>query len=179
MCYLAIIYTLDNDNIGGIIAPVFLCFLLSFWVASMFLEIFGMGIETILYCFIADEEMFAVEERFAGRELVGTLNSAQIAHTLWKARKNKVRTACSVYTLAPCQWHQYSWSSFFSSGLCIKIFAGTSHHIPNYTLNSTTEAPHSSRWSCWWCWRWQRQGQHGGHCGHRHWPCAGADLINF
>ena len=98
MCYLAIIYTLDNDSIGGIIAPVFLCFLLSFWVASMFLEIFGMGIETILYCFIADEEMFAVEERFAGRELVGTLNSAQIAHTLWKARKNKV----SFYTFFNC-----------------------------------------------------------------------------
>jgi hypothetical protein len=26
----------------------------------MFLEIFGMGIETILFCFIADEEMFKV-----------------------------------------------------------------------------------------------------------------------
>ena len=90
MCYLAIIYTLDNDSIGGIIAPVFLCFLLSFWVASMFLEIFGMGIETILYCFIADEEMFALEDRFAGRELVGTLATAQIMHTHWKARKNKV-----------------------------------------------------------------------------------------
>lgn len=52
MCYLAIIYTLDNDEIGGIIAPVFLCFILSFWVASMFLEIFGMGIETILVKFV-------------------------------------------------------------------------------------------------------------------------------
>ena len=76
LCYLAIVYTVDNNNIGGIIAPLFLCFLLSFWVASMFLEIFGMGIETILYCFIADEEMFSVGERFAGAELVGTLAAA-------------------------------------------------------------------------------------------------------
>jgi len=69
-----------------------------------------MGIETILYCFIADEEMFAVEERFAGRELVGTLNSAQIAHTLWKARKNKVR----VFVLFPYV-HSFFRCTFWNS----------------------------------------------------------------
>jgi hypothetical protein len=35
-------------------------FLLAYWIDCMFLEIFGMGIETILFCFIADEEMFKV-----------------------------------------------------------------------------------------------------------------------
>jgi hypothetical protein len=98
LCYLTIIYTVDNNNIGGIIAPVFLCFVLAFWVASMFLEIFGMGIETILYCFIADEEMFAVSERFAEKELVGTVASAQLEHKYWKAKKankyNKVGALC-------------------------------------------------------------------------------------
>jgi hypothetical protein len=87
LCYLSIIYTIDNDNLGGIIAPVFLCFLLAFWVASMFMEIFGMGIETILYCFIADEEMFTVENRFAEPDLVGTLHRAQKKHLEWKAKK--------------------------------------------------------------------------------------------
>lgn len=46
-----------------------------------------MGIETILYCFIADEEMFSVGERFAGAELVGTLAAAQQKHEHWKAKK--------------------------------------------------------------------------------------------
>jgi hypothetical protein len=92
-CYLAIIYGVDNSQIGGIIAPVFLCFVLSFWVASMFLEIFGMGIETILYCFIADEEMFEQSERFAEAELVGTVASAQVEHKYWKAKKEAKKEA--------------------------------------------------------------------------------------
>lgn len=110
LCYLAIIYTVDNNEVGGIIAPVFLCFLLAFWVASMFLEIFGMGIETILYCFIADEEMFSVAERYAGPELVNTVASAQVEHKFWKAKKEakiKARRVsyCSQYCLmlfSPC-----------------------------------------------------------------------------
>ena len=42
----------------------------------MFTEIFGMAIETILCCFIADEEMFPVEKRFAE----GALKSALQKH---------------------------------------------------------------------------------------------------
>jgi len=63
ICYLAIAYGTNTSEISGLVAPLVLCFLLSYWIACMFLEIFGMGIETILYCFIADEEMFTVEKR--------------------------------------------------------------------------------------------------------------------
>ncbi len=39
-----------------------------------------MGIETILFCFIADEEMFTVENRFASGELMTTIQkTAQAA----------------------------------------------------------------------------------------------------
>ncbi len=63
ICYLAIAYGTNTSQISGLVAPLVLCFLLSYWIACMFLEIFGMGIETILFCFIADEEMFTVEKR--------------------------------------------------------------------------------------------------------------------
>ena len=69
--YLAIIYgnsSLSSD-INGIIAPVVTVFLLSYFVSCMFNELFGMAIETILLCYIADEEMFPVTERYAEGDL--------------------------------------------------------------------------------------------------------------
>jgi len=39
----------------------------------MFAELFGMTIETILFCFIADEEMFAIENRYAEGALMTTI----------------------------------------------------------------------------------------------------------
>ena len=53
-----------------------------------------MGIETILYCFIADEEMFSVSERFAGPELVNTIASAQVEHKFWKSKKESKSKSC-------------------------------------------------------------------------------------
>mmetsp|Transcript_16362 Transcript_16362/g.27658 ORF Transcript_16362/g.27658 Transcript_16362/m.27658 type:complete len:673 (+) Transcript_16362:87-2105(+) len=73
IAYLAIAYGTDPDNVNGIVAPLIFIFLLSYWIGMMFLEIFAMGIETILFCFIADEEMFPVEKRFASGELMSTL----------------------------------------------------------------------------------------------------------
>ncbi len=60
LCYLLMAYSLDSTSISGIIAPLVFTFLLAYWVSSMFSEIFAMGIETILFCYIADEEMFKV-----------------------------------------------------------------------------------------------------------------------
>jgi hypothetical protein len=90
ICYLAIAYGTNNSLVSGIIAPLVLCFLLSYWIACMFLEIFGMGIETILFCFIADEEMFSLEERFASGELMTTIQqTAQQAASLKIAPESK------------------------------------------------------------------------------------------
>lgn len=70
LCYLCIAYGTNKDDINGLIAPLVFTFLLSYWIAAMFLEIFGMGIETILCCYVADEEMFKVEDRFVEGELL-------------------------------------------------------------------------------------------------------------
>ena len=51
----------------------------------MFSELFGMGIETILFSFIADEEMYKVEDRFAEGELMSTIQKTAQAHKMLKA----------------------------------------------------------------------------------------------
>jgi hypothetical protein len=65
LAYLLMAYVVDTTQISGIIVPLIIVALLSYFIAGMFLEILGMGIETILLCFIADEEMFPPDRRFA------------------------------------------------------------------------------------------------------------------
>jgi hypothetical protein len=89
ICYLAIAYGTDTTEVSGIVAPLIFVFILSYWIACMFMEIFGMGIETILFCFIADEEMFKLEDRFASGELMSTIQqTAQQAASLKIAPSN-------------------------------------------------------------------------------------------
>ena len=92
ICYLAIAYGTNTSDVSGIVAPLVFVFMLSYWIACMFLEIFGMGIETILFCFIADEEMFKMEERFASGELMTTIQqTAQQAASLKIGQAPQVR----------------------------------------------------------------------------------------
>lgn len=93
VCYLAIGYSFSKSEVTGIIGPLVIVFIISYFVSSVFSEIFGMGIETILYCFIADEEMFPVERRYAEAELVGTLAATNAAHAEMKAAKAAKRAA--------------------------------------------------------------------------------------
>lgn len=73
----------------------------------MFLEIFGMGIEAILCCYIADEEMFKVEDRFVEQSLVtvflGTNRAVQ-------EMKNKGRVAAEI-VVEPAQVSNFVRSS--------------------------------------------------------------------
>jgi len=69
LCYLGLAYAVNSAEVSGIIAPLVLTFCLSYWISTMFMEIFGMGIETILICFISDEEMHSIENRFVEPEL--------------------------------------------------------------------------------------------------------------
>ncbi len=87
LCYLALAYSVDSGDISGIIAPLVFTFFISYWVTSMFIEIFGMGIETILICYIADEEMFKIEDRFADGDLQSTVTKTAQMHA---AQKGKV-----------------------------------------------------------------------------------------
>jgi hypothetical protein len=77
ICYLCLAYSLDSGEVSGIVAPLVFTFFLSYWVSAMFMEIFGMGIETILVCFIADEEMNKVEHRFADGDLRATIAASE------------------------------------------------------------------------------------------------------
>ena len=58
-----------------IYAPVTMVMILSWFVASMFMNIFGMAISTILQCFVADEEMFDAGTRFADAELASFIDA--------------------------------------------------------------------------------------------------------
>ncbi len=91
LCYFAIGYGMSSHNVSGIIAPLVFVFFLSYWITSMFLEIYGMGIETILLCFIADEEMFEIQDRFAEGELRTTIEKTAFLHASIKRKKVEVR----------------------------------------------------------------------------------------
>ena len=72
ICYISIQYgnsTLSSTGINGIIGPMVIVYILAYFVACMFIEIYGMGIETILLCYVADEEMFSADNRFADGDL--------------------------------------------------------------------------------------------------------------
>ena len=72
LCYLSIVYGAERhlpNEINGIISPMVLTFILAYFVSCMFVELFGMCIETILLCYIADEEMFEPAKRFADGDL--------------------------------------------------------------------------------------------------------------
>jgi choline transporter-like protein 2/4/5 len=55
--------------------PLFFIMILSYFTAAMFMNIFGMGISTILQCFVADEEMFDASSRFAESELASFIDA--------------------------------------------------------------------------------------------------------
>ena len=66
--YTAMVDKLDGQVNYIWIPTVLICFI-SYFTAEMFNEVFGMAISTILQCFVADEEMFEVSQRFAEGDL--------------------------------------------------------------------------------------------------------------
>lgn len=86
LAYFAIVYGTNTDQVTGVIAPLVFTFLIAYYVADMFTEVFGMGIDTILMCFIADEEMFDPVDRFAEGSLATTVQK-----TAQDAASNRVQ----------------------------------------------------------------------------------------
>jgi hypothetical protein len=76
LAYLAMAYGSNNSDMYGIISPLVFTAILAYFVSSIFSEIFGMCIDTILMCYIADEEMFPPENRFADGGLKSSLQEA-------------------------------------------------------------------------------------------------------
>ena len=58
-----------NDELFSVGGPVTVIYLISYWVSDFFMDVFDMGISTVLHCFIADEEMFSGDECFAENRL--------------------------------------------------------------------------------------------------------------
>lgn len=79
LCYLALAYS--GEEVAGIIGPILICFVLAYFVATLFIEVFGMAISTILVCYCADEEMFPPEQRFADGNLRSAIQNTHSAAT--------------------------------------------------------------------------------------------------
>lgn len=54
-----------GDELYSMYGPLFFIAAISWFIAGMFMSVYDMGIATILQCFVADEEMFSAEERYA------------------------------------------------------------------------------------------------------------------
>jgi hypothetical protein len=81
--YYSMNYFLD-DEIHSPIGPTILVVILAWFTADMFCEIFSMAVSALLQAFIADEEMFGPEDRYACAELSKYIdeNGAHGAHLL-------------------------------------------------------------------------------------------------
>ena len=66
--YFAIDYFIGED-LSSIAGPCVLILILAYNVADAFMDVFEIGVSTILQCFVADDEMFTEEEAFAGGDL--------------------------------------------------------------------------------------------------------------
>ena len=88
LCYVLVAYTSPLSDITGLIGPLVVCFILAWWISSIFNELFGMGIETILFCYIADEEMFKVEDRYVEGELLSVFQKTHQAYLCVTCKNN-------------------------------------------------------------------------------------------
>ncbi len=76
-----------EDKLNFLMVPTSLIAVTAYAASEMFNEVFGMSISTILQCFVADEEMFEGDERFAPSSLSGTIDST---HKGMKKKKQAV-----------------------------------------------------------------------------------------
>jgi choline transporter-like protein 2/4/5 len=58
-----------SEDLNSLVGPTLLVMALAWFTASMFCEVFGMAIDTILQCFIVDEEWFEAGQRHAEADL--------------------------------------------------------------------------------------------------------------
>lgn len=60
---------LIGDELNSLAGPTVIVFIISYFVGDMFLDVFDMGISTVLQCFVADEEMFDGDGCYAEGDL--------------------------------------------------------------------------------------------------------------
>lgn len=79
IAYLLLAYQVSANEIYGLIPQLVLIGIMSYFVSSIFCEIYGMGIQTTLFCYIADEEMFPPDKRFADPSVKSSIATTQQA----------------------------------------------------------------------------------------------------
>ncbi len=68
--YYYIYWEVDSEDVSSPVGPAFLTAILAYTVAGAFANVVGMGISTILICFVVDEEAFDGYNRYADPKLV-------------------------------------------------------------------------------------------------------------
>jgi len=58
-----------SDDLDSVLVPVIFIMIIAYFVASLFFSIFSMAVDTILECFVADEEMFNGDDCYAEKDL--------------------------------------------------------------------------------------------------------------
>jgi choline transporter-like protein 2/4/5 len=130
--YVILAYTPYAGDINDIVSPSVFVFLLAYIVSNMFSEIFAMTIETVLLCYVADEEMFPLEKRFADGGLKSALQRTAQKHA---ADSKKVSAAPEEkYAVSPEEkqggFEPNPSNSQPSSKQAIHIHATSHHHHP-------------------------------------------------
>ena len=69
LAYFVMMEHVDEDRLNHVAGPLVLVYFISYVLADMFMDVFEVGIATILHCFVADEEMFSGTARYAEGEL--------------------------------------------------------------------------------------------------------------
>ena len=83
--YVVVRYSSYGNEINDVVSPSIFVFLMAYLVSAMFSEIFSMTIDTVLCCYVADEEMFPLEKRFADGGLKSALQRTAQKHASKKA----------------------------------------------------------------------------------------------
>lgn len=66
-----------GDELYSIIGPLFFIAAIAWFISGMFMSVYDMGIATILQCFVADEEMFSSDQRYAEGSLKNWVDDRQ------------------------------------------------------------------------------------------------------
>ncbi|KAM3571813.1 hypothetical protein VYU27_006151 [Nannochloropsis oceanica] len=79
-----------EDKIHSPVGPTILVVILAWFTADMFCQIFSMTVSTLLQAFIADEEMFGPEERYACPELAAYIEENGGARDIGGGRRSSL-----------------------------------------------------------------------------------------
>jgi hypothetical protein len=74
-------------NLHSFAGPVITIFVIAYFIAGMWMDVYTMSIKTTLHCFIADEEMFGGRARYADGSLEEWINENAADPSLTSSNK--------------------------------------------------------------------------------------------